>query len=613
MKCTLIFAGLFTCLFIGCSQAPNFSKAAGVKTKKAAASAQDVRSFGAKCDGVTDDSSAILAALQSGQPAVLPVGTCAVSSAILFGGARIEGATLTGSVLKWVGPPPTMPISVTTSQVVDNLATVNTSAPHELWPHETVVIQGNSNSVFNGTFLVVSTPSPTSFTFVLTGPNAAGGGGHIGMYYMADSSRQPTGARPPFMGFNAGWISDLTIDCNSTPGLSGLFQLGDSGDAINLHIQNCLDGYTAAQTYMNPMSHVAVDNSTGQGAFIKNLGANNGAATGGSVWANGFGTYGIHIRGTIGSFDLLYAQRGSKTAIYPFYFEGDGPGVTRSGTLQCSSCVADGAGGINSFYIRRYYVQLDSPAVATTAPSQNVFVFDDAWGQVNNADVYPIVAPGFYTFKSLGNSVGLTGQIILVGGGGTIDPVGASDFSTFGFAMNSPLATTSMPNGSAADPVLSFIGEPDLGWYRAANGVMAIASMGKPVFAVSPGGLGVQTSINLCSDPVNGPCDGGFSSRGPDELGVLDHNGTWAGGNFSVNILKLGVNSNDTGISRYAPGRFAFGNGKLGDMSGIVYAGNYVQTGTSAPTGAAVCYKSDKSLGYCTTPFTGTPPICKCK
>jgi hypothetical protein len=572
----------------------------------------DIRDFGAKCDGETDDSAAIIAALQTGNPAIIPVATCGVGSAILFGGARILGLDLSGSILVWVGSAPVMPTPVTTSTVSANVATVNTSTAHNLWIHETVVVQGNTNSVFNGTFIVTSTPTPTSFTYTLATPDTTGGGGNAGMYYLLDSSRLPNGTAPAYWGYNAGSVSNLTINCNSTRGLSGLQQWGDDGEAMDLHILNCVDGYTGAQTYMNPMSHIVVSNSTSQGAFIKNLNADNGAATGGSIWANGYGTYGVHIRGTQGIFDLLYAQNGLASSIYPLYFEGDGPGVTRTTTLECSSCVADSARGINSYYIRRYYIQLDSPRVVTSGPSQNVFVFDDAWGLVNNADVFPAVAPGYYTFQSLGNSAGLTGDIVLMGGGGTIDPINGTDFTTYGFADNSTVATTSVANGTAPAPVISFTSEPDLGWYRPQEGMIALGSEGSPVFSASPGGVSTVSNFNLCINPVTGPCYGGFGQRGNDELVTLDHNGTWGGANFTANILKFGINSSDTGISRYAAGRFAFGNGTQGDMSGIVYARAYVVNGTTAPTGAAVCYKSDKSLGYCSTPFSGTPPTCTC-
>jgi hypothetical protein len=572
----------------------------------------DIRDFGAKCNGVTDDSAAILAALKTGNPAIIPVATCGVGSAIWFGGGRIVGLDLTGSKLVWVGAAPSMPTAVTTSSVSAGVATVNTSAPHNLWIHETVVVQANSNPAFNGTFIVTSTPTPTSFTYALATANTSGSGGRVGMYYLLDSSKLPSGAAPADWNFNAGSVSNLTIDCKSTSGLSGLLQFGDDGEAMDLDIRNCVDGYTGAQTFMNPMSHVIAYNSQSQGAFIKNLNADNGAATGGSVWANGYGTYGVHIRGTQGIFDLLYAQNGRANSIYPFYFEGDGPGVTRTTTLECSSCVADSAGGINSYYLRRYYIQLDSPRVVTSGPSQNVFVFDDAWGLVNNADIFPSVAPGYYSFQSLGNTAGLTGDIVLMGGGGSIDPVNASDFTTYGFADNSTVATTTLANGTATAPVMSFTSETDLGWFRPEEGMIALGSEGLPVFSVSPGGVSTVSNFNLCSNPITGPCFGGFGQRGNDELVTLDHNGMWGGGNFTANMLKLGIGSTDTGISRIAPGSFAFGNGTQGDVSGTVYAGGVVVNGTSAPVGAAVCFKSDRSLGYCSTPFTGSPPTCLC-
>jgi len=132
------------------------------------------------------------------------------------------------------------------------------------------------------------------------------------------------------------------------------------------------------------------------------------------------------------------------------------------------------------------------------------------------------------------------------------------------------------------------------------------------VFSASPGGVSTVSSFNICSNPITGPCYGGFGQRGNGELVTLDQNGNWGGGNFTANILKLGIGSTDTGISRVAPGKFAFGNGTQGDVSGTVYSRSYVVTGAYAPPGAAVCFKSDKSLGYCSTPLTGNPPTCRC-
>lgn len=613
MRVGLVSAFALAILLSGCGPDPKFSSPVGTLPSPEGGTFVDIRNYGARCDGTTDDSQAILAALRSGQPILIPQGICAVGSAIYFGGSRIEGASLTGSVLKWIGNGPQMPFPITTASVSGGIATINTATPNDLWQHETVVITGNSNNALNGSFIVTSIPSPTSFTYAVSAPNSTGSGGTAGMYYLLDSSKLPDGSAPPSVNSNAGWVSNLTIDCKSTSGVSGMMQLGDGGDATNIHIQNCLDGYTAAQSYMNPLSHVTVTNAGSQGAFIKNLGADNGAATGGSIWVNGFGTYGIHIRGTQGKLDLLYAQNGRPGAIYPIYLEGDGPGITRTTTLQCGSCVADSAGGINSFYIRRYYFEMDSPRVVTSGPSQDVFVFDDAWGVVSNADVYPSVAPGYYTFKSLGNSAGLVGAIVLIGGGGTIDPVGASDFSVYSFVgPSSPVSTTSLSNGSATDPVLSFISEPDLGWYRAENGMMALGSQGVPVFSASPGGVSAIKSFNLCSDPIVGPCYGGFGYNGTDELVTIDHTGVHGGANFTAQMLKLGANANDTGISRLAAGQFAFGNGTQGDSSGTIYSKSVVLNGTSAPAGAAVCFKADKSLGYCSTPFAGNPPACTC-
>ena len=143
--------------------------------------------------------------------------------------------------------------------------------------------------------------------------------------------------------------------------------------------------------------------------------------------------------------------------------------------------------------------------------------------------------------------------------------------------------------------------------------MVALASGGVSVFSASLGGVTTPTRYNFCQDPVVGPCWGAFGHLGGNELGTIDKYGNWGGGNFTANILKLGTASNDTGISRMGAGKFAFGNGGQGDASGTIYSQKLVLSGSSAPSGAAVCYKADHSLGYCATAFTGTPPTCTCK
>ena len=199
MKSVILFLGALIPLLAACS-APNSAiqnspqpPTTGSPTQGNTSGAVNILDYGAKCDGRTDDSAAILAALQTGKPIAIPVGTCGVGSSISFGGARIEGASLTGSVLAWVGSSPTMLIAATSTSISGNVATINTAVAHNLWPNETVVVQGNSNPVFDGTFIVTSIPTSTSFTYQLVTPDTSGSGGTIGMYYMLDGSKLPNG------------------------------------------------------------------------------------------------------------------------------------------------------------------------------------------------------------------------------------------------------------------------------------------------------------------------------------------------------------------------------------------------------------------------------------
>jgi hypothetical protein len=58
-----------------------------------------------------------------------------------------------------------------------NVVTITTASVHGLSVGETVTVSGVSDSSFNGTFVVATVPSATTFTYAQTGSNGASGGG----------------------------------------------------------------------------------------------------------------------------------------------------------------------------------------------------------------------------------------------------------------------------------------------------------------------------------------------------------------------------------------------------------------------------------------------------
>jgi hypothetical protein len=394
-----------------------------------------VLSYGAACDGSTDDSAAFNAALATGKEVLVPAATCVVKNPVYFGGSHLVGMNPVLSVIKWAGANPTFGAAINSASVTANVATITTATAHGIQPNETACIQGNSISVFNGCFFVSTVPTATTYTFALTTANTSGSGGTTGMFYVLNGSKLPNGSAPGSMNYNAGWLANLTVQCWSAPGVSGIYQFGDNGSARNLRIQNCTDGYTSEESYMTPLSHVVSESSSQQGFIIKDVaGTGNGATYVDSLWANGYGSIGVHVRATPGRFTGLYAQQGGASALYGIFLEGDsGNGAwARTASIDCVNCTTE-VGSQNAFRVRRYYFELDSPTLITGQPSQDHFVFDDAWGSINFPVDNFIPAGGYYNFRSLGNVSGVSQLINIIAGGGIIEPTHLSDFAFHGF------------------------------------------------------------------------------------------------------------------------------------------------------------------------------------
>jgi 6-phosphogluconolactonase (cycloisomerase 2 family) len=58
-----------------------------------------------------------------------------------------------------------------------NVVTITTTVPHQIFAGQTAVISGVTNTTFNGSFVVTSVPSPTTFKYNQTAANAISGGG----------------------------------------------------------------------------------------------------------------------------------------------------------------------------------------------------------------------------------------------------------------------------------------------------------------------------------------------------------------------------------------------------------------------------------------------------
>jgi hypothetical protein len=109
-----------------------------------------------------------------------------------WGGEALMVASSDGRLLHWqegegdvtvVGIEP-----VTSITRLSNVATVTTTWNHGFSNGQTVVIAGNSVGSFNGTHVITSVASTTTFTFASSGTNATGTGG---------TASVPTSDRPP--------------------------------------------------------------------------------------------------------------------------------------------------------------------------------------------------------------------------------------------------------------------------------------------------------------------------------------------------------------------------------------------------------------------------------
>jgi len=91
----------------------------------------------------------------------------------------LSGTGILGASLTWDAPMLTAIASSNGAVRSGNVVTITTTSAHGFIAQQTVTVSGVSNNTFNGTFVVATVPSATTFTYAQTGSDAASGGGGV--------------------------------------------------------------------------------------------------------------------------------------------------------------------------------------------------------------------------------------------------------------------------------------------------------------------------------------------------------------------------------------------------------------------------------------------------
>ncbi|HSM86609.1 MAG TPA: beta-propeller fold lactonase family protein, partial [Candidatus Limnocylindrales bacterium] len=137
-----------------------------------------------------------------------------------------------------------------------NVVTITTPLPHQLFAGNIVTIQGVANTTFNGTFTIVSVPSPTTFTYNQTAADATSSGGAVvgpGIVSQLITFNNMTSGETRTAVINAtssGSLANGTV-INNTANISNL-SVVDPGPALNSSTAPVTIGTTGATTLTVP-------------------------------------------------------------------------------------------------------------------------------------------------------------------------------------------------------------------------------------------------------------------------------------------------------------------------------------------------------------------------
>lgn len=158
----------------------------------------DARWFGAKCDGLTDDTSsavAMCAVAKNGSILLFPSPTL-IKSSVTANSARITLDNLTNITLRGyiyndeLSETAAAWKTISSMTSVGTTVTVTTAAAHTLSPGIVVCVFTSSDKNYKGAVTVVTTPDSTHFTYTTLGGTPAGAASGTMRYAVADYDRQ---------------------------------------------------------------------------------------------------------------------------------------------------------------------------------------------------------------------------------------------------------------------------------------------------------------------------------------------------------------------------------------------------------------------------------------
>jgi YVTN family beta-propeller protein len=173
------------------------------------------------------------------------------------GNAQFGTITATGIYTAPAAVPPATTVSITATGAVrmSNVVNITTTAAHNLVVGQTVTISGVTDSTFNGTFVVQSAPTATTFVYAQTAADASSGGGmvisttiRIKAVSVADTSVSGTAT----VSIDSGVSVSVTPN-NSTIGVGQTFQFsavvnGSTNQGVNWSVNNVQGGNSTVGT-----------------------------------------------------------------------------------------------------------------------------------------------------------------------------------------------------------------------------------------------------------------------------------------------------------------------------------------------------------------------------